>query len=280
MEWWQALILGLVEGLTEYLPVSSTGHLLLAQRLMGIHSSDAADAFAICIQIGAIFAVLGLYRTRVAQMIQGCLGKDPAGFQLAMAIVSAFVPAAVIGLLGQKVIKQYLFAGDKWGLWPTVAAWIVGGLAILVIGAWRKAKGKDSKQGLGLESLTWKLAVIIGLWQCIAMWPGVSRSLVTIVGGVAVGLSLTAAVEFSFLLGLLTLTAATCLDGIRHGGEMLESFGPSALVIGLLSAWISAWLAVKWMVAYLQKHGLGIFGWYRIILGLAVGGAILAGYLH
>jgi undecaprenyl-diphosphatase len=123
------------------------------------------------------------------------------------------------------------------------------------------------------------MAVVVGLIQCVAMWPGVSRSLVTIVGGVVVGLSLPAAVEFSFLLGLLTLTAATAYDGLKHGQEMIRIFGPLALFFGLLGAWVSAVLAVKWMVAYLKKHGMQVFGYYRIALAIAVAVLIFGGWL-
>lgn len=270
MDNFQALILGLVEGLTEYLPVSSTGHLLLTQRLLGIESSTAADAFAICIQAGAILAVLGLYRARVGQMTLGLLGRDEAGRRLALAIVAAFIPAAVLGLLLEKPIKLYLFGGDAWGLWPIVAAWFAGGLAILVVSRWRRRHGATPKTGLDLELLTIRMAVIIGFAQCIAMWPGVSRSLITIVGGLLVGLSLPAAVEFSFLLGVVTLTAATAYDALKHGPEMLATYGPTPLLIGFGAAWLSAVLAVKWMVSYLQSHGLEIFGWYRVVLAIAV----------
>jgi undecaprenyl-diphosphatase len=266
----QALILGIVEGLTEYLPVSSTGHLLLTQRLLGIESSTAADAFAICIQAGAILAVLGLYRARVAQMTLGVVGRDPVGQRLAFAIVAAFIPAAVLGLLLEKPIKLYLFGGDAWGLWPIVAAWLVGGLAILIVSRLRRRHGSTPQTGLDLEHLTLRMALIIGFAQCIAMWPGVSRSLVTIVGGLIVGLSLPAAVEFSFLLGVVTLTAATAYDAFKHGGEMLATYGPTPLLIGFGAAWLSAVIAVKWMVSYLQSHGLEIFGWYRVVLAIAV----------
>jgi len=266
----QALILGLVEGLTEYLPVSSTGHLLLTQRLLGIESSTAADAFAICIQAGAILAVLGLYRARVGQMTLGVLGRDAIGRRLALAIVAAFIPAAVLGFLLEKPIKLYLFGGEAWGLWPIVAAWFVGGVAILAVSRWRRRHGATPQTGLDLEHLTIRMAVIIGFAQCIAMWPGVSRSLITIVGGLLVGLSLPAAVEFSFLLGVVTLTAATAYDALKHGPEMLATYGPTPLLIGFGAAWLSAVLAVKWMVSYLQSHGLAIFGWYRVVLAIAV----------
>lgn len=265
----QALILGLVEGVTEYLPVSSTGHLLLAQRLLGIPSSTAADAFAISIQGGAILAVLGLYRARVAGMIRGLLGQDETGRRLALNLIAAFIPAAVLGLLLEKFIKKYLFGGEEWGLWPVVLAWFAGGVAILVVAWNRKGKNSHPGAGLSLEHLTLRMAVIVGAAQCIAMWPGVSRSLITIVGGVLVGLSLPAAVELSFLLGVVTLGAATAKDALDHGAEMLTAYGPVPLVIGFGAAWISAVLAIRWMVGYLNRHGMEIFGWYRVLLAIA-----------
>ena len=280
MEWWKALILGIVEGVTEYLPVSSTGHLLLTQRALGIPQSESADAFAICIQSGAIVAVLGLYFSRVRQMARGVIGRDPQGFQMALNVIAAFLPAAFFGLLFEKPIKKYLFGGEAWGLWPIVAAWFFGGVAILAVSWWQSSRQTKSHQlGLSLDSLTWRMAVVVGLIQCIAMWPGVSRSLVTIVGGVVVGLSLPAAVEFSFLLGLLTLGAATAYDGLKHGQEMASSFGPLALFLGFFGAWVSAVLAVKWMVSYLRKHSMEIFGYYRIMLGIVVAILIWGGWL-
>jgi len=278
MEWWQSLILGLVEGVTEYLPVSSTGHLLVTQRFLGLESNETNDAFAICIQAGAIVAVLGLYARRVRDMALGVLGKNPVGLKLSLAVLTAFMPAAIIGLLLQDWIKLYLFGGEKWGLWPIVAAWFVGGVAILAVDAYRKKRRSETGTGLDLESLTIRMALIIGFIQCIAMWPGVSRSLVTIVGGVLVGLNLRSAVEFSFLLGVLTLGATTAYDGFKHGAQMLEAFGPGVLAIGFLAAWVSAVLSVKWMVSYLNKHGLGIFGWYRIALAITIAVLIIQGY--
>ena len=270
MDNFQALILGLVEGLTEYLPVSSTGHLLLAQRWMGIPSSTASDAFAICIQAGAILAVLGLYRARVGQMVLGLAGRDPQGLRLLLNLVAAFIPAAVLGLLLEKPIKKYLFGGDAWGLWPVVAAWFIGGLAILAVSLARKRRGAAPTTGLDLAQLTLRMALIVGVAQCLAMWPGVSRSLITIVGGVLVGLSLPAAVELSFLLGVITLSAATAYDAFKHGSEMLATYGPVPLLIGFGAAWLSAVLAVQWMVGYLKSHGMEIFGWYRVVLAIAV----------
>lgn len=269
MEWWQALILGIVEGLTEYLPVSSTGHLLVAQRLLGISQSEAADAFAICIQAGAIVAVLGLYFRRVAQMARGLLGQDRDGLSLTINLVVAFAPAVVAGLLLEKPIKQYLFGGDTLDLWPVIAAWLVGGIAILAVARVRKGNGQK-ESAKDLLGLTWQMALVIGAVQCIAMWPGVSRSLVTIVCGVLVGLRLSAAVEFSFLLGVLTLGAATSYDALKHGDAMLEAYGALPLAIGFLAAWASAVIAVRWMVAFLNRHGMEVFGYYRILLALVV----------
>ncbi len=290
METWQAFVLGVIEGITEYLPVSSTGHLIVAQRLMGIGietpaDKAAADCFAICIQGGAILAVLGLYYPRVLQMIRGVLGRDAEGLKLAVAILAGFLPAAVLGLLFNDMIEEKLF-----NMWAIIFAWIVGGMGILATVWWRR-KNPPSGGGKDLLELTWKLALLIGLLQCVAMWPGTSRSLMTIVGGLLVGLSVKAAVEYSFLLGVLTLTAATAkkavwkVEGLDPaydvwlGGSKLmwDSYGPLSLSVGIVAAAISAALAVKWLVTYLQSHGLGIFGWYRIALGVVIGALVLGG---
>lgn len=269
----QAAVLGVVEGVTEYLPVSSTGHLILAQKAMGLGDGDgaakqAADAYAICIQAGAIVAVLGLYARRVKQMTLGLAGRDVAGRRIFINIVAAFLPAAVIGLLFDDMIEQHLF-----GLTPVVIAWFVGGVAILLV-AWHR-RGTPPREGHNLAGLTTRAAIIIGFAQCIAMWPGTSRSLVTIVGGVLVGLSLPAAVEFSFLLGVVTLGAATCYKALQHGDVMLDLYGPASLVTGFIAATLSAVLAVKWMVAYLNTHGLAIFGYYRVAIALIVAALML-----
>ena len=284
MTWWQALILGVVEGLTEYLPVSSTGHLILAQRMMGMEQSAASDAYVVVIQIGAILAVLGLYWQRARQMGQGVLGKDDIGRRLAINTLVAFMPAAVVGYLFIEMIEAWLF-----GLWPITSAWLVGGAAILATVAWRKRQagrtgaesgGEPRSRGVALEDLTWKMALVIGLVQCCAMWPGTSRSLVTIVAGVLVGLRLAAAVEFSFILGVLTLSAASCYKMVTGGSVMLESYSMLSLALGLVAGGLSAAVAVKWMVAYLNRHSLAIFGYYRIALGLAVAVLLLTDMLQ
>jgi undecaprenyl-diphosphatase len=184
----------------------------------------------------------------------------------------AFLPAVAAGLLLEKPVKKYLFGGDSFGLWPIVAAWFVGGCAILAVSFYRKRRADTDRPRADLAQLTWQMALLIGAAQCVAMWPGTSRSLVTIVAGILVGLRMASAVEFSFLLGVVTLGAATAVDGLKHGGEMLELYGWFPLAIGFLAAWGSAFLSVKWMVAWLNRHGLEIFGYYRIALALAVAG--------
>ncbi len=273
LTWWQAAVLGAVEGTTEYLPVSSTGHLLLAQRLMGIGNHPgtraAADAYAIVIQAGAILAVLGLYRRRVAGMMRGLLGRDPDGLRLACLLLLAFLPAAATGILAEKTVKSLLF-----GLWPVTVAWMAGGVLILLV-----SRRLPFAAGVSLERLSFRQAAMIGLWQCLALWPGVSRSLATILGALLAGVGLAAAVEFSFLLGLLTLGAATVWETVHMGGKILSFYGWVSPLLGFACAFVSAWLAVKWMVAWLQRRGLGLFGWYRIVLALVTALLLTSGTL-
>jgi undecaprenyl-diphosphatase len=269
LELWQAIVLGLVEGLTEYLPVSSTGHLLVTQRLLGLPQDEAANAFAIAIQLGAIVAVLGLYRARVASMSKGLVGRDADGGKLARGVLVAFLPAAVLGLLFGDLVERYLFAP-----WSIVAAWAAGGLAM----AWLSVR-RPAREGKPLESLDARAALLVGLAQCVAMWPGVSRSFATIVGGLLVGLSMSAAVELSFLLGLVTLGAATAYAIVGHGDEMLAAYGPAPLAAGFVAALVSAALSVRFMVAWLEKRSLAIFAAWRLLAAAVVAALLLTGVL-
>jgi undecaprenyl-diphosphatase len=263
---WQAFILGLVEGLTEYLPVSSTGHLIVTQRLLGIEASEEANAFVIAIQAGAIVAVLGLYRQRVASVLRGFAGQDPVGKNMGIALIMAFLPAAVLGVLFDDAIEARLF-----GLEPVLVAWVVGALVMLAFH--RKVHGGT----LALEAMTPRMALIIGFAQCVAMWPGVSRSLATILGAVFIGMSLPAAVEFSFLLGVITLGAATAYKAVGSGEAMWVAYGPVPLLVGFVAAWASAVVAVKGMVAWLQRRGLTIFAIWRLLAAAGVGAWMLTG---
>ena len=276
MTWWQAFILGIIEGITEYLPVSSTGHLVVAQQLLGIgvageEAKVAADAFAICIQAGAILAVLGIYRARVWQMCLGLVGRDKDGLRLVGLLAIAFIPAAIIGLTLDGWIKSKLF-----GMLPIVVAWFLGGVYLLVFrrklepqseGKELNSEGDDS--GL-LEQMTWKKALSIGLFQCVAVCPGVSRSLMTISSGLFLGLSMGAALEFSFLLGVVPLGAATVKDAIFQGELMLDTYGWMPIAVGVLASWLSAVVAVKWLLNFIKSRGLAVFAWYRIALAVII----------
>ena len=266
----KAALLGIVEGITEYLPISSTGHLLVTERLIdvGQHpaTKDAADTYTITIQAGSILAVLVLYHGRLMSMLRGVAGRDTAGRQISVATIIAFIPAAFTGVVLEKAIKNHLF-----GVWPVIVAWAVGGVVILVFS--RRFFARGHATGAPLEQVTVRMALVIGAAQCIALWPGTSRSMVTILAALAVGLSVGAAVEFSFLLGLLTLSAATAYDVLKHGKEMFDTFGIVAPIVGFIFAFVAAVIAVRWLVSYLQRHGLEIFGWYR--LGIAALALIL-----
>lgn len=266
-----SLVLGLVEGLTEYLPVSSTGHLIITQYLLGLKDSDAMKAFEICIQGGAILAVLGLYFSRVRLMLMGLLGKNADGLCMLINTVVGFLPAAVIGLLCNNIIKAYLFNAST-----VCITWAIGGIVILLYARAREKSGKGFT-GKPLEELTWKGALAVGFMQCIAMIPGTSRSLMTMLGGLCVGLSVAAAVEFSFLLGLITLGAATAHDAMKYGASMVSEIGWGPMIAGTLMAWASAVVAVKWMVGYLNKHSLSLFGWYRLAAAVVMLGFIFNG---
>jgi undecaprenyl-diphosphatase len=204
-------------------------------------------------------------------MLRGVVGRDREGRDLVLALVVAFIPAALVGVVFEQPIKDHLF-----GAWPVVAAWIVGGVAIL----WFHRVGLDvPRRGNPLSWLTLRGALIIGLAQVLALWPGTSRSLVTILGGLWVGLSLPAAVEFAFLLGLATLGAATVYETAKNGSEMFNTFGVVDPLIGVVVAFVSAVVAVKWMIGYLQRHDLRIFGWYRIGIGVVVAALLGTGLL-
>lgn len=263
----QAIVLGAVEGITEYLPISSTGHLLIAEAIMGIGQGadkSATDTYTVVIQIGAILAVLGIYRHRFALMV-GAVGStlrradDEAGRQgraLLTALVIAFVPAALTGQLFGDWIKEHLLAP-----WPVIIAWAVGALLIFAFVGWRHRIGVRVTD---VAAIPVRTALGIGAAQVLALWPGTSRSLITILAAVALGVSLDAAVEFSFLLGFVTLSAATGYELLTNGSTLLDTFGILSPLVGIAVAFVTAWASVTWMVSYLQGRSLAIFGWYRL----------------
>ena len=203
--------------------------------------------------------MLFLYQERIRQMIDGLLGRSEEGRRILIAVIIAFTFTAIIGLSLQDIIRDRFF-----GVPPIAGAWLVGGIGILILSrtGWFDRTTKE------LGTLTWQNAVVIGLIQAIAIWPGVSRSMITIIGAVLIGLSLRAAVEFSFLLGLITLTAATALEGLQGGAELVDTFGITTPLIGLVVAFVSAMGAVKWMVSWLNDKGFEVFGWYRVAIGI------------
>mgnify|MGYP003332920341 CR=1 FL=1 len=249
-----SIILGVVEGITEYLPVSSTGHLVVVQRWLGLGDSagrDAADTYAIAIQIGAILAVLFLYHRRVTSMVRGLFGRDADGRRVLGMLAASFAPAAAIGVAFGDSIKDKLFSPG-----PVVVAWALGGVFLLW---WKPPTGNKT-----VADLTFSNAVVIGIAQALALWPGVSRSLVTIVAALLVGCSLATALEYSFLLGLATLSAATVLDLAKNGDVLVNDYGIARPALGVVVAFITAAASVRWLVTFLSRHPLSRFGWYRL----------------
>ena len=258
-----AFLLGLIEGLTEFLPVSSTGHLILLGAWLG-HSDETSKTLDIVIQLGAVLAVVVYYRAKLLGLIKGCLKKDPASLQLAGAVAIAFLPAAVVGLTLHSVIKQHLFGPRPVGL-----ALIVGGIVMLVVEALRAKQEKPREDDLG--KVTLGKAFLIGLAQCFSLWPGASRSMTTIVGGQLAGLGTATAAEFSFLLAIPTLGAATVYDLYKGGSALLASpTGPASLAIGIVVSFVVALAVIASFLRYLERFGLAPFGVYRILLGAVV----------
>ncbi len=264
---WQAAVLGAVEGLTEYLPVSSTGHLILTGRWIGLENggglkNEALDSFNVVIQIGAALAVAVLYWRRLEQVGVGLFRGDPGGRRLLGLLIVAYMPAAVVGLALHKRITEYLFFPL-----PVAGALVVGGVVMVGVELYRR---RHAPRTTSLDAMTCRQALIIGLAQCLALWPGTSRSMTTIVAALLVGLSPLTAAEFSFLLALPVLTAAAGLEVVKDFDKLLLYAGPGAILVGLGVSALVAVLAVEAFVRWVSKHGMTPFGVYRIIVGLVV----------
>jgi undecaprenyl-diphosphatase len=261
------LILGIVEGLTEFLPVSSTGHLILAEKLLG-YEGEQAGIVDVVIQVGAILAICWLYRERLFKVAFG-LFTDLGARQFAINILIAFLPAVVVGALAHDFIKHVLFS-------PLVVACslIVGGVAIILIERWIGARAPAAEETI--EHLPPLTALKIGLCQLLALIPGVSRSGATIMGAVSLGVNRKTAAEFSFFLAIPTMFGAAALD-IYKGRNLINHDTISAIAVGSVAAFIVAMFVVKWLVNFVGKHGFTVFGWYRIAIGLVTLGLLAMG---
>lgn len=262
MPLWVAILLGVVEGLTEYLPVSSTGHLVLVSALVG-ESGESSAAFNIVIQFGAILAVVVQYRDLLRARLRDAVRGDGEGRRFFAALLAAFLPTMVVGLALRKSIKTHLF-----GPAPVALALVAGGVLMIAVERYRKAT--KATGDLGLEHVTLKRALIMGVGQCFSLWPGASRSMCTIVAGQLAGLSTVTAAEFSFLLGLPTLGAATLYEAYKSRALLLHGVGALSLACGLLVSFLVAWAAIAAFIRYLGRRGLEPFGAYRIVLGALV----------
>jgi undecaprenyl-diphosphatase len=289
-----AIVLGVVEGVTEFLPISSTGHLVIANQLLGLESEKqltdkagqplwhkpptkenpagvpltlklAADTYTVVIQVGAIAAVVFLYWRQLLAMLVGLVGRSSPGFRLLRNVMLAVVPVAIIGLPTHGLIDRYLFSI------PTViGALVVGAILMLWAERWRRANS-----GIGFSKgdpadLTPRKSLGIGFAQCFALWPGMSRSMVTIVAGYLSGLNAAKAAEFSFIVGLPTLAGAALLKSVKSGPAMIQVFGWSNVLLGGLVAAVSALIAVKFLVHFISRHGLAVFAYYRLALAVAL----------
>jgi undecaprenyl-diphosphatase len=256
-----ALVLGIVEGLTEFLPVSSTGHLIVAGSLLG-YVGDQAKLFEIVIQAGAILAVCWEYRARLAGVLRG-LRSDPRAQRFALNLFVAFLPAAVFGLALGKAIKAHLFAPV-----PVACAFVLGAFVILWVERRQKARPATVRID-SVDAMNWADALKVGVAQCFALLPGTSRSGATIIGGMLFGLSRVAATEFSFFLAIPTLFAATGYslwkDGALLGAGALPAFG-----VGFVAAFVSAFVCVRWLIRYVSHHDFVPFAWYRIAFGAVI----------
>ncbi len=285
-----AVVLGVVEGVTEFLPVSSTGHLVIASRVLGLETEApligrdgqplwyhrpstqqpqgepltlklAADTYNVVIQFGAIAAVALLYWPQLVSLVLGLIGRDPAGRRLLINLIIAFIPAAVVGLALKNWIDAKLFS-----VGIVIIAQVLGAGLMLYAESWRRRNYKVSPADDGLDHMPPHHAAGIGALQVLALWPGMSRSMTTIVGGYFAGLDPKRAAEFSFLLGFLTLTAATLLKSVTHGAAMIQVFGWPHVLLGAIVAAVVAALCVRWLVGWLTRHGLAVFAYYRLAM--------------
>jgi len=266
-----ALLLGIVEGLTEFLPVSSTGHLIVAGSLLG-YTGEQAKTFEIVIQAGAILAVCWEFRARLIAVLRG-LFTEPSAQRFALNLFVAFLPAAVLGLAFSKVIKAHLFAPV-----PVACAFVVGAFVIIWVERRQRARALPARIS-SIDDMRWTDALKVGCAQALALVPGTSRSGATIIGGMLFGLSRVAATEFSFFLAIPTLFAATGYslwkDSSLLGAQALGAFG-----VGFAASFVSAFACVRWLIRYVAHHDFVPFAWYRIVFGAVILATAYAGLVR
>ena len=262
----KAALLGVIQGLFEFLPVSSTAHLLVSERLLGYQ--DPGGVFTVMIQLGSILAVMYLYRAKIAEVVSGCLSGDPSARRFAFAVIIAVVPALVAGALLSGFVKRVLYSTFT----VIAAAFIIGGIVMLVVERFRPAPRVDRADRVRPGQ-----ALAVGCWQTLALVPGVSRSGSTMVGGMLAGLDRPAAAEFSFFLAMPTMAAAFAHDllEVRH---FLSPDRGVEIAVGFVMAFVSSALVVKPFLAVVKRSGFGTFAWYRIAFGVALLAAV-AGHL-
>ncbi len=253
----QAIILGIIEGVTEFLPISSTGHMILASKLMGITDTDFLKSFEIIIQFGAILSVVVLYWKKIWSSQENFIK-----------VMIAFLPTAVIGFLLYKILKQFLLSNDILVLWTL----LLGGIVFIAFELWRRSFlelqfDQTKNMANDFSQISYKKAFLTGVWQSLAIIPGVSRSGATIIGGLAMGISRQTIVEFSFLLAIPTMAVASGYDLFKSGANFSSSqFG--VLAVGFITSFIVAMLAIKWFISYIKNHSFISFGVYRIAIAI------------
>lgn len=260
-----AAFLGLLEGLTEFIPVSSTGHLLLAGHFLGFQSTG--KTFEVVIQLGAVLAIVVLYAGRLWAVL-GRVGQDPAAMRFVVSVLLAFLPAAVLGVLAHGFIKTVLFESPQ----LIAVMLIIGGIVLLGVDRLALKPVHDDALALPLRT-----ALIIGAAQCLALVPGVSRSGATIVGALMLGVGKRAAAEFSFFLSMPTMGAAVAYDLFKNR-DALDFSGLSDIAVGFVVAFVSAILVVRWVLGYVSRNGYAVFGVWRIIVGVCALAALASGY--
>ncbi len=260
MTYFDAFVLGIIEGLTEFLPISSTGHMILANYFLGLEESENTKAFEVIIQSGAMFAVIWHYRKELKSLVSGLFRKNNKSIHLFQSILIAFLPAMFFGALFAKKIKAHLF-----GFAPVAWALLVGGVLMIFIERFYKPK----QTGLEYTQVSRSKSLFIGLAQCLALWPGFSRAMATILGARLQGLSTKEAAHFSFFLAIPTLLAAGAHDALKLNSSFFASSDQLILLaIGLATSFITALLVIRGFLKFLTTHSMEVFGWYRIVIAL------------